>query len=238
MQIGVSRPAAVAMKDAIDRLYNEFYFTKKDDNAPEFRIPSADAQPIPSWSWSSIKSCLTTFEAVFNAELSEATAYFVPSKGIYSTAALVDKADQCFPSDIASEIPEKARADWRSAGRCLAFNLLTASGFHVARAVEATMEAYYMFHSGKTETLIGWEAYCRALEALPRNATDPAPSERTINEFRQMKDDFRNPIMHPRVSLNEGDAKILFNNGESLIILMASEIKELRSTKTRSLASP
>jgi hypothetical protein len=40
-----------------------------------------------------------------------------------------------------------------------------------------------------------------------------------------MRRDYRDPIVHPRVSLDEADARILFNNGESLIIAMASEIK-------------
>ena len=39
-----------------------------------------------------------------------------------------------------------------------------------------------------------------------------------------MKDDYRNPIMHPRVVLTESDARMLFNNGESLIIAMAQEL--------------
>ena len=37
-----------------------------------------------------------------------------------------------------------------------------------------------------------------------------------------MKDDYRNPVMHPlRVTLTESDARMLFDNGESLIIAMA-----------------
>jgi hypothetical protein len=43
-----------------------------------------------------------------------------------------------------------------------------------------------------------------------------------------MKDDYRNPIMHPRVVLTESDARMLFDNGESLIIAMAQEIAEIR----------
>jgi hypothetical protein len=39
-----------------------------------------------------------------------------------------------------------------------------------------------------------------------------------------MRTDYRNPIMHPRVVLTEGDARMLFANGESLIIAMAQEI--------------
>ena len=40
-----------------------------------------------------------------------------------------------------------------------------------------------------------------------------------------MKDDYRNPIMHPRVVLTESDARMLFNNGEmSLTIALLSSL--------------
>jgi hypothetical protein len=50
------------------------------------------------------------------------------------------------------------------------------------------------------------------------------PQEKTIAELDQMRQDYRNPIMHPRVVLTEADARMLFANGESLIIAMAQEI--------------
>ena len=51
------------------------------------------------------------------------------------------------------------------------------------------------------------------------------PSEKVISEIQQMKDDYRNPIAHPRIVLTEPDARMLFANGESLIIAMAQEMK-------------
>jgi hypothetical protein len=160
--------------------------------------------------------------------MAQATTYFVPSRGIYSTTALIDTADQSFPPDIRGHVPDKAKADWCSAGRCLAFSLLTATGFHVARAVEATLEVYYQLYTAKTSTLNGWHDYIQALEGVIKNGASPAPSEKILAELRQMKDDYRNPVMHPRVVLTESDARILFNNGESLIIAMAEEIKAIR----------
>lgn len=41
-----------------------------------------------------------------------------------------------------------------------------------------------------------------------------------------MREDYRNPIVHPRVVLTESDARMLFANGESLIIAMAQELAE------------
>jgi hypothetical protein len=164
---------------------------------------------------------------VFAEEMRETATYFVPRRGIYHTPALVDAADETFPSELQGFIPQKAKDDWKSAGRCLAFNLLSASGFHVARAVEATLEAYYWLFSGKQgETLHGWYDYIKALRAVAEAKPSPCPQDKTLSELDQMREDYRNPIVHPRVVLSEGDARMLFANGESLIIAMAQEMCE------------
>jgi hypothetical protein len=169
---------------------------------------------------SMFRRALETFETVFSAEMGETATYFVPRKGIFYTPALVDTADESFPTDVRNDIPEKTKLEWRAAGRCLAFNLLSASGFHVARAVEGTMEAYYTAFVGTPPKEISWGKYLEDLEKVT------GPAKKTLAEIAQMKDDYRNPLMHPRVVLTEPDAKILFGNGESLIITMAGEIKK------------
>lgn len=222
MPLGVSRASAHALAADIDDVLNAFCF--KMDAAGKPRFPETTDAPIPTWRWQYLLKHLETFETVFSEEMREATTYFVPRRGIFHTPALVDAADQSFPLDIRGHIPSKSIDDWRSAGRCLAFNLLSASGFHVARAVEGTIEAYYQLFTNKPgKTLKSWNDYLKELEAI--HSQSPSPEPRTLAEIRQMKDDFRNPLMHPRVVLSESDARMLFNNGESLIIAMAQEIK-------------
>jgi hypothetical protein len=112
----------------------------------------------------------------------------------------------------------------------LAFNLLSASGFHVARAVEGTLESYYQLFSGKPgETLANWHDYKIALEKIASKNPKPCPLAKTLTELDQMRTDYRNPIVHPRVVLTEPDARMLFANGESLIIAMAQEIADAKA---------
>jgi hypothetical protein len=90
------------------------------------------------------------------------------------------------------------------------------------------VEAYYQQFSGKPgTTLVSWGEYIKELGALRKSGQTPAPSEKAVAELQQMKDDYRNPIMHPRVVLTESDARIVFNNGESLIIVMAQELADV-----------
>ena len=130
-----------------------------------------------------------------------------------------------FPADVAGVIPEKTKVDWRDAGRCLAFTLHTASGFHAARAVEGMLEVYYQLFAGKPDaTLRSWHDYIKALEAVAEKQVAPMPSAKTLSELDQMRTYDRNPIMHPRVVLSESDARVLFGSSEALIIGMAQEM--------------
>jgi hypothetical protein len=94
------------------------------------------------------------------------------------------------------------------------------------------MENYYQLFSGKAgKTLRSWDDYHKELAKVVAAKPTPCPEEKTLIEFDQMRIDYRNPIVHPRVILTEADARILFNNGESLIIAMASEIRQVQVTQ-------
>jgi hypothetical protein len=81
---------------------------------------------------------------------------------------------------------------------------------------------------------MNWGHYVAALEKL--DDASPAPDPKTVSEIRQMKDDWRNPLMHPRVVLTEAEARMVFANGESLIIAMATEIAKTEAGLQSSLS--
>ena len=211
--------AAQNIRDCI----NNFFLT--DDEGNDLKPFAMDeGETVDKWVFFRYRRLLREFETVFATELREMATYFVPRRGIYHTPSLVDHADNAFPIEIQPFIPDKSKEDWRSAGRCLAFSLYSASGFHVTRAVEGALEHYYReFCKPKKPTLHGWQDYIDALEKV---SIPPARLKKTIAEIKQMKDDYRNPIAHPRIVLSETDARMLFDNGESVIISMASEIMD------------
>ena len=59
--------------------------------------------------------------------------------GIYHTALLINRADEVFAPEILSRLSARTRAEWRAAGRCLAFKLGTACAFHLVRATESLL---------------------------------------------------------------------------------------------------
>ncbi|WP_314945930.1 hypothetical protein [Bradyrhizobium cosmicum] len=225
--IGISEGKARETVRRMAALYNEKFQVLDADGKPTLRFPDEKEPPVNEWELNWIRLAIKEFETVFAEEMRETATYFVPRRGIYHTPALVDAADETFPADLRPHIPQKAKEDWKAAGRCLAFNLLSASGFHVARAVEACLEVYYQLFSGKPdETLNGWKDYIIALEKIAAKNPTPCPLKKTLTELDQMREDYRNPIVHPRVVLTESDARMLFANGESLIIAMAQELAE------------
>ena len=183
-------------------------------------------------SWT--KQALANFEMIFAEEMREAATYRVPNRGIFDTRKLVDDADCTFPAEVLSAVPQKTKDEWRAAGRCLAFGMFTACGFHVARAVEGTLEAYFSaFNGGPDNRLKNWGQYLDRLE----NCAGPVlPNPKTLGELKQLKDDWRNPLMHPRVVLEEADARTVFNNGETLVIMMAQEVAAIEGANQLPLA--
>lgn len=216
-----------AIEEVLDRIFSEYFEVVDSSGVKTFRWSRSEDPPIPGWRLNYLRHCIEVFERVFGAELRSAATYYVPRRGIFFTPSLIDEADKTFPAELRSFIPEKTQSEWRQAGRCLAFNLLSASGFHVARSVEGMLESYHgIFCASGRRGPKTWKDYVDDLASELAGQTQASPSNRVIAAITQMKDDYRNPLMHPRVVLSEADARMLLSNGESLIICMSSEIQE------------
>lgn len=235
--LSVSHADATTAVILIDSIVDQYYKERNESGELVFRFPQPGDEPIPEWRWGQLRNTIGAFEQVFSAEMRENTTYYVPRRGIFDTAFLVDYADATFPPKLAAFIPEKARVDWKAAGRCLAFNLPSAAGYHVCRAVEGVLETYYQFFAKKPgATLRGWHDYHKALESLKDQ--ESGPSEKALAELDQMRSDYRNALAHPRVVLSDVDARMLFANGESLIILLAQELCVASEASLAPAASP
>lgn len=226
--LGVSKGPADSLNAVIEAIMEAYFRETTPDGEKILKFPEETDASIPSFYLDWYRRSLHAFELVFGEEMREAATYFVPRRGIFYTPALVDGADETFPKDVLPLIPQKSRDEWCAAGRCIAFNILSASGFHVARAVEGMLEAYYTTFCGRSPP--EGRSWGHLIGDLEGDKLTPKPNGKTLAEIRQMKDDYRNPLMHPRVVLSESDARMLFANGESVIIAMAQEIREIART--------
>lgn len=165
----------------------------------------------------SLKASLEELEAVLKAESDSIASYVVSQKGAYSTTDLVEQAETMIPEKTRKILPASVVKDVREAGRCLAFDLPTASGFHILRAVELVMlELWGHVKAAGDRKPPNWGAYIDKFEQtnVPRKVT---------TMLRDLKDLYRNPTAHPEETLDEEEATTLLALGVSAIQKMAAQ---------------
>jgi len=163
------------------------------------------------------------FETVLNAELQTLAAYHVTQKGIYSTPDLIDRAECIFPSSALKKLSPEIIYEVRESGRCLAFDNATASAFHIIRATELMMHAYYICVSepkgNPDKRLPSWGAY------ITEFAKSQSPDVKEVAAMlQQIKDRHRNLIMHPEVVLSSDEAFTLFVIAQGAITAMSDKL--------------
>lgn len=169
---------------------------------------------LESWQVEQLAQSVKDFETVVANELPGLATYYVLQKGIYSTDDLLTHADHHLPDVIRRELPAKSSQDICQAGKCLAFELGTASAFHMWRALETVMDAYHVALTGDTfeaaSVTRNWWAYIKGLEQ--------AGAEKKITLFLDhIREEYRNPISHPSETVEIDEALSLFSAGLSAI---------------------
>jgi hypothetical protein len=205
--IVVSRQACVELKNAINSVLT-----------PQEGENDIDLERELTWiEVYGITNSLSTFETVFSAELQTLDTYFVMQKLAYSTHDLIENGEKVFPADILLKLPSDIIEDVRQAGRCIAFELHTAAGYHIMRAAEKTLRIYYSLIMGKP-TEMNWGPCVTELENSNK------ANSKVLGVFDQIRDIHRNPIMHPDIFLEQNESLTLFDIAKSAITVMMGEI--------------
>jgi hypothetical protein len=214
------RPDAEKLQQELASLQEGLF--RNGDGAWSF--PSDPNQRVDSWRMFAPKAALAAFEAVFRTEMQRAATYLVPKRGTYDLGDLVDRANETFPDEIRATIGQMANEEYINAGRCFAFGLFTASGYHCCRAVEVVLREYFRSFTGKTDT--GKEQWGQLIEQLENCSNTTKPSEKTLSHIRHVKDYDRNPLSHTRIVLSSTDADMLLASAKVAITAMASELNQ------------
>jgi hypothetical protein len=220
--VSFCKEAAQALLGNIHALLNELNKTPKTPGVHTLTSPQPEA-----WRWYAIRSGIDVFEHQFGAELKRMATYGVPDRGIFKTEALVDSADRHIHDSVRSAVPQFAIAEFQAAGRCLAFGLYSASGFHSARAVENVLRKYqqkFLQVQESDEMTLGQMA--SALDDMhnAKKKSPKLPAKNTIRHIKDFNSFDRNPLIHKTVILQEIDAVTLFNAAASLIVEMSKEL--------------
>lgn len=178
--------------------------------------------PEPELGWGAaqpIRQAAAKFETILSAELSNSDTYWISPKATHKTSMLLKSARNMLPSSIVQRVPEAA-ADFDEAGRCWLLDANTATGFHLMRAIDAVMRAYYRAAIGiePKKKFRNWGAYIKQFRSCAQ------ANQKTIDFLEQIKENYRNPVLHPEQNLDADDAQILFGVSISVVSMMARDI--------------
>jgi hypothetical protein len=166
-----------------------------------------------------IDGLIDQFVTILQSELSVADAYYVVQKRGLDTIALVSEGEVLFPESLPEKVPE-AIPDLREAAKCIAFELSTASGFHLMRVVESVIRRYWEVVTGNKpkpkQRNIG--TYIRGLKAAK------CGDEKVLAALQQLKDLHRNVITHTEAFLDVDKAVSLLGMCRSVVDAMLDEI--------------
>lgn len=184
---------------------------------------------LQPWKYRHLVAKIDTFRGVFEAECHDVDVYSVGQVGIFKTRDLVANASQALPEECRNEIPDAALKEFDDAGRCLAFDLPTACGFHALRATELVIDQYLKAF-GVTKSLVSWNAYIKAAQLLvAKEGRGPKPSPKVAAMLDRMRSLDRNPLMHPRDKLDRAGAVHLFNLSAITVAEMVKDIQRMRA---------
>ena len=185
---------------------------KEQEGGPASNISDADVDHLVNK--------LREFTSAFTSEIAFTNLYVVFQKRGYNPTALLNNASVLFPDDLLKKVP-KVTLDVQEVGRCIAFELPTAAGFHIHRVNETVVRSYYdvVTNNAQHPERQSMGNYLQALETQKRGAADVIASLRDINKLH------RNPLIHPEQSLESiDDALTLLGAVRGAVAYMLREI--------------
>ena len=169
-----------------------------------------------------IRKAYSEFSEAFTHECKEADVFFVSEKRIYKTRSLIENAEKSLPEDVLARLDDQTVYDIKQAGRCLAFDIPTAAGFHILKAVESLIREYHLRVTGAhiPKRSRNWGQYIMRL--------NNAGADRKVTGFLDhIREFYRNPIVHPEVTLTLEEALSLFGAAMSAIVQLDAAIQSL-----------
>ncbi|MFI5409850.1 hypothetical protein [Kaistia sp. UC242_56] len=214
-----SKNAASSLIDSVTRIVSTI-------------VPAGDFKPenfskeYQSWEYSEIPRKIDAFKSVFEAECRDVDVYSVDEISIYKTSALVSNGSGIIPIEYRSLVSKDVLDEFDNSGKCLAFNLPTACGFHALRGLELVMESYLRYF-GVTKKLHSWNDYIQAAKKLVEDKDEKRkPSAKVATMLDRMRELDRNPLMHPTNTLDITSADILYKLAAITIVEIVRDMGE------------
>ncbi len=176
---------------------------------------------VQVWLIYGLHAAIREFKTVLSAELNLLDTYSVSQKGAYSTSDLIEQAELLIPESIRGLLPEQAKTDIQQAGKCIAYDVPTGAAFHILRAIESVIRAYYQHVTGNLPKpkMRNWGAYIN-------NLRKAGGDEKIVGYIEHLKERYRNPVFHPEDNLTPEEAQMFLGACISGICQMLIAIRD------------
>jgi hypothetical protein len=166
---------------------------------------------------SAIADRANRLNALLVGDLGHQPVFHVFPKRAYDVSILTSDATQIFSQQVRDFLNEEENFNIREAGRCLAFEVPTAAGFHLFRALDSILQRYVRVVRGSLPKNRNWGQYIKCLD-------EAGVDKKITGVLFQIKEFHRNPIVHPEKRLDVEEALSLVGIAESALSMMVAEI--------------
>lgn len=170
------------------------------------------------------------FGVILESESRDALRVFaVLPKDVCDTAKLVDHAEDVLGEKTLPALPGVIRNDVNLAGRCLAFELWTATGFHAMRAVEAMCREYYLVttENPPLDTFRLGEIIAeleRRLEQEEGAKVSDSPLGLIVYTLLRLNKLYYLPVLHSKMILTSETAVQVFELATEVITMICDDL--------------
>jgi hypothetical protein len=189
-----------------------------------FSIPEAEIYLL--------NGLLFSFQAVFLSEASSLNIFYVTPKRAYDMSRLITQGEHILSQACLNSLGQSKSmviSDIREATKCLAFDIPTAVGFHIYRAIEAIITQDYFpvlnIQSSDWDRNKNLGNYISLLESKGVDV-------KVTTILRHLKDHYRNPISHPEEFWGIENAESAFMLATSVISVLLQDIQKRKGTLT------
>lgn len=169
-----------------------------------------------------VRKLSNEFLVVLNSELASLPAFLVAHKENYDVDRLIANGAGLFPAVMVGKVPE-AFEDAQEAGRCLAFEIYTACGFHTFRVLESVLRRYWSVVSDGAPLPVPQSIGKIASQLESQKLCE----DKVYEVLKQVAKLHRNPIAHPEVQLSADDAIGILGMARSAITPMLQALPDL-----------
>ncbi len=155
------------------------------------------------------------------AEASTFNAYILTEKRM-DARRLVEKPESFLRQETFAKLPPVAHYDIKQAGKCIAFETPTAGAFHLLRATEDTLRAYYQCFIKRSR--LSNPTWGDVIKALRTRKRKPKPDKTLLDHLDNIRFNFRNPTDHPEMIYGMDEVQDLFPLVADVLNRMAREL--------------